>query len=254
LALLVILGCSNESFVSDDASTDAIANDVTSDVLDASEAGDGCAPPPICSQLEDCASFDDGTYGPFASSASSGAMVSITSAERVSCPNGLMATIASNGASNATLYDDHKLGTSPTTAHPILELDVFLPSSPPAGLSFFSLYASVNTTSASEAVTVLLASASDGWYLSLVSSGSTKLTPPPRVGAWNHMKLDVTFNASTSATLTYDRQDGLQGTAMLNEDLNFSSITATGATVGVATAAAAAATTAYYDNIVFTPP
>jgi hypothetical protein len=142
-----------------------------------------------------------------------------------------------------------------STAHAHLDVDAYLPSSVGGPSTFLMLYA--NSDAIQSAVS--LEAIAQTWTFRLRASNAT-VQIKPRVGAWNHISIDVTFASSNSAgkaTIGYtDNQNNTQQTGLADSTLpgGSMSVTQLAAQIGVqVTAVTSASTSAYYDNVTFSP-
>jgi hypothetical protein len=180
-------------------------------------------------------------------------MITTSTAERVSCPQSMLvsAESATSGTASRAVITDTQ---SATATHAVLELDAYLPTSPTGAGSFIAL-------STSAATSGIGLGFGDGVYSLFVQAKSTNipLSPPLRLGGWNHLKLDVTFSADNmvgSATLTYDADGG--GRSPLTYSgitlANAVPITSLSAEVGIdETMPPTVEMLVYFDNVAFTP-
>jgi len=91
------------------------------------------------------------------------------------------------------------------------------------------------------------------WMLVVRGASSTPLAPQPTVGAWTHMKLEVTFASAGQASLTVD---GHVTTFTGDTNSTNGNLGAVGVEVGIdpGDGATTTAMSAYYDNVAYSPP
>jgi hypothetical protein len=256
-ALIGLASCSTDTFSGGgDSGTDGAVDAQN----DGGTTGDGssCATPPACSAVEECNAFDDtqqSSYAPFSDVSQSPGTLAFSTDQFVSCPRSVVATLASgvNGARAA--LGASKTITDAVSAHARIELDVLLPKNVTGGSTFLVLYA--NGDAAGSAVS--LESAGGQWYVRLrATNGQKSITP--RVGAWNHVALDVTFSASTSlgkATFEYVDANGTKQTAPLQDRTlpgGTATITQVAFSAGIVPfTSISAEMMTFMDDVVFTP-
>jgi len=258
LGAFVLVGCGGTGATildgdgsAEDAQTQDVAvGDVTSSdvAADASDGSTTCASPPVCAGTQQCTSFDNANPLPPFSNASKGAgSVMVTSTTSVSCPASLEATlppVAAGSGARATISSGAQTKTQP--AHVTLELDALLPAqTSPA--SFFMVFPD------SGGAVGLSVDGSGTWMLFVRGASPTPLNPQPTVGAWTHMKLDVTFATNGQAMLAYGQHTT---TFTGNTNSTNGNLGAVGVEVGIdpGDGATTTAMSAYYDDVVYSPP
>jgi hypothetical protein len=249
--MVVLAACTADTFTGPDAG----------DAGGAESGPDGaaCTPTPMaCVPNGRCATFDDGTLGPFAPLTTAEGSVAPGPDEFVTCPNSLVATLgvvsSSGGAARAAADTTVQLTNNPSVVHVTLEADVWLPDSPAGPAVFLSVGAA---GSAQSTVFVQYAGSPGQWTLGVQASGQSE-SISPRTGTWNHMTLDVIFSNDTGigqASLSYVSKGGDALTTPAIQDRTVDSggaIPTVGADLGIVTfSATTASMTAYYDDVVF---
>lgn len=227
---------------------DVTASDAAQDVATDATDGSMCTSAPVCPMNAQCTTFDNPSpFPPFTSSAKGFGTVQATSTTSVSCPSSLLATlpiVAASSGARATISSGGQTKTQP--AHVVLELDMLLPAQT-SPVSFFSVFPD------SGGAVGLSVDGTGTWQLYVRGASSTPLTPQPKVGAWTHMKLEVTFASAGQASLTVD---GNTTAFTGNTNSTNGNLGAVGVEVGIdpADGATTTAMSAYYDNVAYSPP
>lgn len=245
LSLCAVFGCSLATDLGD------LAGDA-SHVGDAGgEAGDGggvCAPF-ACPANAECATFDTGLEQPFHDVSQGSGSTHVTPTEFVSCPDALESDIdpSTSGIPSGTATDSISV-SSLSSAEVVLDLDVWLPAQPSGPISAFALRAGASSVSVEYALST--------WALAVQASNKSTAIAP-RVGAWNHMTLTVTFanGAAGSAKLDYLDSGGQLANAVITGVTygGVQSIDSLDAVLGL-TGQVTTKTTAFYDDVVFRLP
>lgn len=254
LLFLGLAACSTDTFATSDAATDGETDGTAS--VDGGGDGMSCPPPPSCTASQQCTTFDDAVapFGVFNNTSMGGGMVGITTDHFVTCPAGMLASLPPTNGARATIGST--VGISPVAAVMVtLEVDAFLPTAVPGNVSFLAVGAAVDQSG------VGLGAGVSGYYLFVQASGQAMpLTALPKLGAWNHIRLDVTFSADNSmgsALVTYDTDtQGRKSAQVKNSTLPGGSGAPSNVSAEVGPnpeTTLPSVIVAYYDDVVFTP-
>jgi hypothetical protein len=246
------LACSTDTFVAPDSGSDSGSTE------GGVEAGgpDACAVPQACLPNQICLDFDhSASYSPFVDASKNGGKVEISSDQFVTCPHSMLSTVPI--ATATTPPSAAVAGVIPiqqlATAHGHLEADVYLPEKTPGAAGYLTIAANADLN------TVVMLGVSQGgdWAL-YVQATTNAVTIQPRVGAWNHVVLDVTYSSSGGtgkATLQYTDTTGTTKTAQISDSTlpgGTNVVTSVAAGVGIQpTGASTDSVSAYYDDVAF---
>jgi hypothetical protein len=256
-ALMALAGCSTDTFTGGgDSATDGPTTDARDDGGTTGEGG-SCATSPVCSSVEQCNAFDTPeAYPPFFDLSQAPGALAFSTDQSVSCPRSVAATISASGVNGArAALSGSKAITNAVGAHARIEMDVLLPKTVTGGSTFLVLYANKDAAGSG----VALESSNGQWNMRVRATNAQK-SVNPRVGAWNHVALDVTFSAANNlgqATFEYtDASGSKQSTSITDSTLpggtaTFSELAFTAGIVPFATLSAPMTT--YMDDVVFTP-
>jgi hypothetical protein len=255
LVLVALAACSTDTFVGPDGSVgDSGPDDVRSNEGGSVDASP-CNPTPLtCTPNQVCNTFDQSqpTLAPFGDASQNGGAVTFTSDQFMTCPHAVAAMAPQTTGQARGAFGASAAITGVAVTHARVELDVLLPKNVTGSTAFVFLYANSDTSHG-----VGLVNQGGNWFVLDTTSGQNQGIDP-RVGAWNHVALDVTFSESSNlgkVELDYIDSSGKpQIESFGSQTLVGTTIQSVAFIAGVVPyGTTTAPTTAYFDDVVWSP-